>query len=78
MITVGADLTEAVITAVMLKRAARYQLLAAAGNPDFSFSSDAAAISKREQHFTRGNTEGASAYRLRRMAKYRPTQWAGT
>jgi hypothetical protein len=43
-------------------------------NPDFSFSSDAEAISKREQHFTRGNIEGAWAYLLRRMAKDRPTQ----
>jgi ribulose-5-phosphate 4-epimerase/fuculose-1-phosphate aldolase len=74
MITVGADLAEAVITAVMLERAARYQLLAAAANPDFSFSSDAEAISKRGQHFTRGNIEGAWAYLLRRMAKDRPAQ----
>jgi hypothetical protein len=59
MITVGADLAEAVITAVILERAARYQLLAETANPDFSFSSDAEAISKRGQHFTRGNIEDA-------------------
>jgi L-ribulose-5-phosphate 4-epimerase len=71
MVTVGADLAEAVVTAVMLERAARYQLLAAAANPDFSYSNDLEAVSKRELHFTRGNIEAAWQYLQRRLHRER-------
>jgi L-fuculose-phosphate aldolase len=71
MVTVGADLAEAVVTAVMLERAARYQLLAAAANPDFSYSNDHEAVSKREQHFTRANIEAAWQYLQRRQHRER-------
>ncbi|WP_426247433.1 class II aldolase/adducin family protein [Nocardioides sp. LHG3406-4] len=67
MVTVGADVAEAVVTAVMLERAARLQLLTAAATPDFSYSSDDEAIRKRDQHFTRSNIEAAWAYLLRRV-----------
>lgn len=71
LVTVGADLAEAVVTAVMLERAARYQLLAAAAGPDFTYSTDEEAIHKREQHFIRGNIEGAWDYLRRRLARER-------
>lgn len=73
MVTVGADLAEAVVTAVMLERAARYQLLTASAAPLFSYSSDAEAVSKRDKHFTRSNIEAAWAYLRRRVARDRPT-----
>jgi L-fuculose-phosphate aldolase len=66
MVTVGADLAEAVVAAVMLERAARYQLLAASSNPDFGYSSEPEATAKREQHFTRANIEAAWDYLCRR------------
>jgi L-ribulose-5-phosphate 4-epimerase len=71
MITVGADLAEAVVTAVMLERAARYQLMAAASNPAFSYSTDDEAIDKRGKHFTRHNIDGAYNYLRRRLARER-------
>jgi len=71
LIAVGADLPEAVVTAVMLERATRYQLLAAAANPDFAYSTDEEATHKREQHFTRSNIEGAWSYLRRRLERER-------
>lgn len=72
LVTVGADLAEAVVTAVMLDRAARHQLLAASACPTFSYASDAEAIRKRDQHFTRSTIEAAWAYLCRRVARQRP------
>lgn len=69
MVTVGASLAEAVVAAVMLERAARYQLLAAAANPDFTYSTDAEALSKREQHFTAANIDAAWHYLRRRIGR---------
>jgi L-fuculose-phosphate aldolase len=66
LVAVGADLAEAVVNAVMLERAVRHQLLAAAASADFTWSSDDEALSKRARHFTRANVEGLWRYLLRR------------
>jgi L-ribulose-5-phosphate 4-epimerase len=72
LVAVGSDLAEAVFSAVMLDRAARYQLLAAAAGTDLQYSPDAVAVAKRAQHFTRANINGLWEYLRRRVEASQP------
>lgn len=72
LVAVGSDLAEAVFTAVMLDRAARHQLLAAAAGTDLACSPDAVAIAKRARHFTRANINGLWEYLRRRVEPGQP------
>ncbi len=67
LVAVGSDLAEAVFTAVMLDRAVRHQLLAAAAGTDLLYSPDAVAVGKRAQHFTRANIDALWEYLRRRV-----------
>jgi L-ribulose-5-phosphate 4-epimerase len=72
LVAVGSDLAEAVFSAVMLDRAARYQLLAAAAGTNLIYSPDAVAVAKRAQHFTRANINGLWEYLRRQVEADQP------
>lgn len=67
LVAVGPDVPTAVITAVMLERACRLQLLA--GDGDLTWSSDDEALSKRTVHFSPQVVEPLWAYLVRRLAR---------
>jgi L-ribulose-5-phosphate 4-epimerase len=68
LVAVGSDLAEAIFSAVMLDRAARYQLMAAAAGTNLVYSSAAVAVAKRADLFTRANIDGLWEY-LRRQVE---------
>jgi len=69
VVTVGPDVPTAVMTAVVLERACRTQLLAMAAGDPSRWSDDEEALAKREHCFSPTQVEQAWAYLVRRLAR---------
>jgi ribulose-5-phosphate 4-epimerase/fuculose-1-phosphate aldolase len=67
LVTVGADVAQAVIHSVLLDRACATQLLAAGGGGVASWSDDDEALAKRANHGTPTNLEAAYDYLVRSL-----------
>ena len=67
IVTVGPDVATAVLTAVILERACRSQLAAAAAGADLSWSSDDEALAKRDRVYGPNQIGSAWAYFRRRF-----------
>lgn len=67
LVTVGADLAQAVMHSILLERACALQMLATAGGGVASWSSDEEARAKREKHGTPANLRAAYDYLVRSL-----------
>jgi len=68
VVTVGPDVPTAVMTAVVLERACRTQLLAMAAQDPSRWSDDDEALTKREHCYSPAQLEQAWAYLVRRLS----------
>jgi L-fuculose-phosphate aldolase len=67
MVTVGHDVATAIITAIMLERACRLQLTVEATGANYSWSSDAEALEKRENCYGPNQIAAAWKYLVRKI-----------
>jgi ribulose-5-phosphate 4-epimerase/fuculose-1-phosphate aldolase len=67
LVTVGADVPTAVMTAVLLERACRMQLAAATASRDYTWSDDDEALAKRDRCYAPRQLADAWAYLVRAL-----------
>jgi ribulose-5-phosphate 4-epimerase/fuculose-1-phosphate aldolase len=73
VVTVGADVPTAVVTAVLLDRACATQLLAMSAGGWATWSPPAESLAKREHCYPPGLIRGAWDYLVRRLGRAQPT-----
>jgi ribulose-5-phosphate 4-epimerase/fuculose-1-phosphate aldolase len=69
LVAVGADVPTAMVTAFMLERACRLQLLAMGAGTDLTWSGDDEALSKRDVHFSAKSIDALWRYLVRRATE---------
>ena len=78
VVTVGPDVPTAVMTAVVLERACRTQLLATAAGDPIRWSDEDEALAKRDHCYSPTQLEQAWAYLVRKLSSSRrdPSEWS--